>query len=433
MVEEEQGSELFDTEDTNATRGGVATGARIRRTVSLADVLETQSFSSYSMRRSHSLNALDTYDCEVGQGVEVRNVFLSQLADKVKATFLACQHASAGKKTELLEDLMYNICSKISSHLAAHFGAACRYFQLLADYFGSDAGHQHGAQIQRLCVAVWTHDMLPSIYSLLFHHWIIIYLEHHPTETAVQFNLLLRGCCRLFWSDCQDNSLIFASLYSFICSLIIPSISDATFVRFVNGMNHERIRRDIRIIVLRFVFHYCFDDEEGETEAVSDGIVLVPLLNDPIRLLLMLEGLHDRVVDGFHSSTPLLNASEDRIDVTRLSLQLSDSLVREWCSLLSVLTSEDGRCKYLGSLRQAIPHLQLSPLVLNKAKSALLPLTSPGGVSSTGIQLSLYFQYFLVFSMATTIPYTFVPPVGSHSLFEWAAVRASVPVSKSAT
>jgi hypothetical protein len=333
---------------------------------------------SASLSRSLSSEQLCSYDDVIESSSETLcatpNDVLLKLSDIIALTILKCQHAEAVQKHEHLEALLHNICSLLPEKLVNIFGHQCRYFDVLAVFFASDSGSDSAGRIQHLCLAVWTHDLFPPIYALLFHRRVICQFDNSPTEAA-HLNILIRGCCRLFWWDAQDQSYVFQSLFSFLCSLIVPE-SYSTNQLVLLGTIKGRNRRDLIVLVYRFLFHYCCGGGSRKEEFNAFKFL------SPIQLLKLLVSvpLVDSGKDFFQDKDNGFEDNEnDLLPSDVLPRTFSEAVVDEWCAVLSVLSSESGRCKYLVSLRETVPFMTLSTRCINRVKTPLHALMAPGG------------------------------------------------------
>lgn len=119
----------------------------------------------------------------------------------------------------VLEDLFINLITRVASRLPAQLPEVerdARYFELLASFLSSDAGHDAAVQLQQYCSQLWSHALFPPIYCLLFYEWLFAALR--PTERPDRVNryfVVVRGANRLFWLDVVEHRRRFAVLFRF--------------------------------------------------------------------------------------------------------------------------------------------------------------------------------------------------------------------------
>ncbi|KAG2382270.1 hypothetical protein C9374_005472 [Naegleria lovaniensis] len=86
------------------------------------------------------------------------------------------------------------------------------FYHILADYYYNNP--HESEKLQRICLALLTNQYLPSIFALLFYRW--MFDANSQSLSLIHINIFLKGVNRLFWSDVQNKTLKYASLYRFI-------------------------------------------------------------------------------------------------------------------------------------------------------------------------------------------------------------------------
>ncbi|KAG6531305.1 hypothetical protein ZIOFF_005110 [Zingiber officinale] len=125
------------------------------------------------------------------------------------------------------------------------------FYDLLADYYVQ--APQAGNSIVDLIVQLWSQYFVSHIFALLFHKW-LFEVSVENTEVLLRYaSALVQGSSNIFWIDIQTNRRRFLSLFRVA---IVPHERNKIAVQ---------ARRDLYLLLSRFLFFYNLDDDMLET------------------------------------------------------------------------------------------------------------------------------------------------------------------------
>ncbi|KAL9648507.1 hypothetical protein ABK040_014127 [Willaertia magna] len=230
-----------------------------------------------------------------------------------------------------------NIYIESTTNICYHY-----YFQIVADYFIMDEfGNEKAKEIQHVLFKLFTNNYFSCIYVLLFYKW--LFISKHLTLIGI--NIFLKGVNKLFWSDIDNKSLKFYSIFKFLQQDILLSrnqfinLNESTLPQVQQQQISNNI--DSNNINNNFTINEVIDDED-----VSSQIDLQKLTqtkrNELISIIFKFFFFYENRDCKFKLKTFLIQLSQiNKYNNEENFKMLSDLFVNENIPLLSTIRDEE--------------------------------------------------------------------------------------------
>lgn len=350
----------------------------MEKSISWTDFKDDKSHSELRKKRNKSFGTLLTLDdlsnlpfdrfsglktdsCEGGESVasldsyNLLGQFEYRLGHEVEETLKRAAEKEDQERSSLLEDLYHNICGRIEDSVRLKLADPDPpsaipeyYYQLLSSYFGEHmAGSALVRSLQSSWMSLWSHQIFPAIFVLLFGDWLFRNLPESVEALSAHMSTYISGVNRVLWNDVQSNRRAFDTVY--------VQLRRAVSRRDIQRVLPVRLRIDLQNLVFRFYFYY---DQPSE---VRRFLMDLPDVMDPIRFGLV---QNENVVEETGDQVPLARATNE--------------LVHEVTSALRNIRRESSLLRYLESVR-ALAGLPLSQVAASRLQTALYRFVTPGG------------------------------------------------------
>ena len=233
-----------------------------KRNKSFGTLLTLDDLSHLPFERHQSTPASFAHDEGIGNSdasfdqLSLLSQFELRLGIEVEDTLRRASEHVGGDRAASLEDLYHNVCIRIEDSVRARLQQSEPereipeyYFQLLANFFADNPyGSAMVSHFHRYWMSLWSHEIFPAVFSLLFGKWLFQNLPTASTPLASHVIVYISGVNRVLWNDVQSDRRMFRTVYNQL-SEVVKSLE-------LQLRLPPRLRLDLQNLCFRFYFHY---------------------------------------------------------------------------------------------------------------------------------------------------------------------------------
>ena len=313
----------------------------------------------------------------------------ARLADEVTGALTAAAAAgSTEARSAALTDLLSNllapldaaVCTRLAAHGALPPGATL-YAHLLAPFFATAATGASPssstavaaaavAAVQPAFARLWSHELFPPAFALLFHRWVLARVAGDASgpapEAGNQVIVLANGANRGFWHDVLTGGTAHAAMFH---AILAAGCDGVTLVRLP-----PRLRAELVEVIARFFLYY----QPPSTLLPALAALPHPTASSPADAASEVASVSDGAssLGGRSSRVASVAADGDGDDALVRNLAL---FVNELCRHLRGVRAEAALLVYLGRVAPALSGALLDVHTANRLQGALSALATPGG------------------------------------------------------